>query len=161
MQLTRLPALIFCILVQLNVIASFWLTDSTLFQPLAPVQVSAPPIIKTENEPEKARPSDSFETISKNDWLRVDPTKQQVSSSPLCSLHMLFGQSELRQTVSRCAKQSNRNCNLLAQVDLLLFWGTTYARLGVSFRFSVSAQRLVNVMVSARCSYLWIWAKQI
>lgn len=159
MRSARLLALIFSIFMQLNMIASFWLTDSTLFQPLAPVQVSAPTIIKTEGEIEKVRPSDNFETISKSDWLRVDSTKQQVSSSLRRFLHTRHGALAgwPGQTVSRCAGQSNR---MLAQVDLLLYWGTTYASLGVSFRFCVPAQQSADVMVSAS-SYLWIWDKQI
>lgn len=74
------------IFIHLNSVSTFWLTDTTLFEAKTPIQVSAPPIvIKTaEGESERAfaRPiDDGGEVLFKNDWLRVEPTKevQQVS----------------------------------------------------------------------------------
>lgn len=69
---------------QLNSIAGFWLTDNTLFQPLAsPVQLSGPPIVKQEGETVAGVRStgDNVEVYSKNDWLRVDPQKNPAQVS--------------------------------------------------------------------------------
>lgn len=60
------------IAIQLNCVASFWLTDSTLFEPPS-IQQNSPPIIKAKDEPGGASTPDS---VSKNDWLRVEPAKQ-------------------------------------------------------------------------------------
>lgn len=76
MQLRSKLIFIVCIFSWLSLIESFWLTDSTLFQPATSVQVGA---LDNESGRILAKPSDNAEVFSKTDWLRLEPPKQQVS----------------------------------------------------------------------------------